>query len=55
VSLAQYHTLSAAAVLVQLIALYRLAREGSPQRHAQAMVVAAYETGLVIPGSRTPR
>jgi signal transduction histidine kinase len=48
VSLALFHTLTGAALVAQLAALYRLAREGSPPGRAEAIAVGLSGAFLVL-------
>jgi signal transduction histidine kinase len=48
VSLALFHTITAAALVAQLTALHRLAREGSPPRRAEAIAVGLSAVFLVL-------
>jgi signal transduction histidine kinase len=48
VSLTLFHTLTVAAVLAQLLGLYRLAQEGSPRTRAQAIAVCLPIAFLVL-------
>lgn len=47
-SIALFHHLTVAALVVQLIAVYRLAREGSPAKRAQAIAVCLAAVFLVL-------
>ena len=47
-SLVLFHTLTVAALFAQLIALHRLAREGSPPRRAEAIAVGLSAVFLVL-------
>ena len=48
VSLTLFHTLTVAALITQLIVLYRLAREGEPQTRAQPIAVCLSAAFLVL-------